>query len=110
LLFLSSSTIKILSRNAYFKKNNTLSRHSRAGGNPNSKTLNNQRRYNRFYQTFFIINYFVFLSLSFVEKKVTQRNNPHKVDTAPTGYPPVLIYSRELRDFSTLGQVLALFP
>jgi hypothetical protein len=51
------------------------------------------------------------LSLSFVEKKVTQNKRsafakqnvsskettPIKVDTALTGYPPVLIYSRELR-------------
>jgi hypothetical protein len=74
-----------------------LSRHSREGGNPNSQSISNQRRYNRFYQSFFIQNFIVFLSLSFVEKKVTKETTP-KVDTAPTGYPPILIYSRELRD------------
>jgi hypothetical protein len=62
------------------------------------KTLSNQRRYNRFYQSFFIQNFFVFLLLSFVKKKVTKEMTPMEVDTAPTGYPPVLIYSRELRD------------
>ncbi|MDR1977059.1 MAG: hypothetical protein LBQ18_08760, partial [Campylobacteraceae bacterium] len=48
---------------------------------------------------------------AFAKQNVSSKEmTPIKVDTAPTGYPPVLIYSRELRDFSTLGQVLALFP
>jgi hypothetical protein len=64
-----------------------LSRHSRAGGNPNSKNISNQRRYNRFYQPFFIQNYFVFLLLSFIKKKVTKEMTPHKSCHCPYGVP-----------------------